>query len=189
VLTLLNIRKWPITNQYPLATFTIKGTVSPVQVGVQVQLSDQQRGTRHTYATGKTDLHGAFTLTWANVPAGIHQLRITATNSVGSIRADSLPITLQGSIALSGPKSTHPTTVIKMTGHLQPLTAAVLVDVWRKIGNASWRKIGHTYTDVTGYFVCTSKVGKRKATYTYRVTATDPQLGTVTSLPLSVIIK
>ena len=189
VLTLVNIKKWPKTNQYPLATFTINGTVSPIQFGVQVQLSDQQKGTWQSYATTKTDLHGAFTLTWPNVPAGTHHLRITATNSVGSVRSDSLPITLQGFITLSGPRSTHPTTVIKLTGTLQPTPVSVLVEVWRRIGKLEWRKIGHTYTNAGGNFTCSSKVGKRKATYTYRVTATDPQLGTATSLPLSVIIK
>ena len=189
VLTMLNVKNWPVTNQFPPANFVIQGMVSPAQYGVKVTLLDQLNKKWSTMATTQTDFSGFFKLNWQGVPAGNHQLRIVAENQIGSVRIDSPQISVQGKITLTGPGTAHPKRTVHLTGTLRPVIAAINVVLQRKINKAKWQTLGKTYTDVAGDFSFDTKIGTRKANYLYRVIAKDPQLGVTVSVPLRVIVK
>ena len=189
VLTQINVNKWPTSPQFPLATFSISGTVVPKQYGVTISLADQQQSKWMTMATTKTDITGSWKLTWSQVPTGNHTLRISAVNSVGSVRVTSPVISLQGTVTLSGPKSVKPSGVIRLSGDVKPITAAVVIEIQRRTSNSAWKTLGKTHTDIAGLYMCNSKVGKRKTTLQYRVIARDPQLGTIVSKPVTITVK
>jgi len=190
VLRILNIRKWPTTAGYPLIDFNLSGNLKPIQMGVIVTLSELRNNKWAKVATAQTDITGAWTLSWIQVPAGTHSLRIFAQNSVSSVSAFSPVITLAGSVSLTS--ATHYKRGggnIRLTGVVTPATKDVTLVVQRKSDAHDWITIGQALTDSTGQFVFKTKVGKHKALWQYQVVATDPKLGSTVSAPVLITVR
>jgi len=189
VLAQLTINQWPAAKQYPLSTIALSGNVVPKQLGVKVVLADQQSKTWKTIATTTTDMDGVWNLTWPQVPSGSHTLRVTAINAVSSVRAISPAIAIEGQLTLNAPKKIRPSGIVTLSGDIRPMTTAVAIQIQRRTATTPWKTIGRTFTDIAGHYICKTKVGKRKATFLYRVIARDPSLGNMVSTAVTVQVK
>ena len=190
VLQILNVRKWPVATGLPLSDFALVGNIKPVQMGVAVTLSDLVAGKWTVVARTTSDLSGSWQLTYPLVPAGEHKLRVIAQNSVSTIRAYSLPISLVSTITLtSHAHYKKPGSIAKLTGALSPATKSIVVSLKRKYAKHDWVVIATTPTDYLGKFSFTPKVGTRKRDIQYCVEITNPSLGNVSSEPITITVK
>ena len=190
VLQILNVRKWPAVVGLPGTTFSLSGDIKPVQLGVTLALSDLVDGKWTAIATTKTDISGQWQLSYPAVPVGEHQLRILAKNSVSTIRAFSLPITLSSTISLASKfTSKRAGSAARLSGGITPATKSITVYLQRKYPKRGWVLIAKTTTNYLGQFSFLTKVGAKKWDVLYRVKSSNSSLGTATSEPVTITVR
>jgi 5-hydroxyisourate hydrolase-like protein (transthyretin family) len=171
---------WPSKSVRP-ADYNFTGKVSPVQVGAKVKLQKRVGGKWKTVSTTTTNLSGSWAILWTGPAAGNHDLRITATNSKGTIKTSTKRINMVGAITTSSPKTVKRNTTFTVSGKVNPGHAGVKVAVERKIGNGPWKRIARTTTDSTGNWAITRSTGSSKMTVSYRAKTSDSRLGVLVS--------
>ena len=187
-LTAVTKVNWP-TKVIAPTDYAFTGKVSPAQRGATVKLQRKSGSKWKTVSTAITNDKGSWSILWTGPSAGKHQLRITATNSKGTVKTSSKRITMAGSISASVPKTAKRNSTITITGSVKPSYANVILIVERKIGNGSWKKIRAVKTGSNGKWSLVRKVGSSKLTVSYRVKTQDARIGTLVSKAKTVKIK
>jgi SpoIID/LytB domain protein len=167
---------WPKKSIKP-SDYNFKGKVSPAQVGATVKLQRRSGGKWKTVATATTNSKGAWSIPWTGPSAGKHDLRITATNSKGTIKTTTKRVNMAGSIGISAPKSAARNSNVTVSGSVSPGYANVAVVVERKLGNGNWKRIGTVTTDTSGNWAITHNVSSKRQTVSYRAKTSDSRLG------------
>ena len=171
---------WPTTSIKP-TEYNFTGKVSPAQLGATVKLQQRIGGKWKSVASATTNNKGSWVILWSGQSPGDHQLRITATNSKGTIKTSTKKITMAGSIVTSAPKTAKRKSTFIVSGAVSPGYADVAVTVERKVGNGSWKKIAKVKTDATGKWAVKRAAGSSKLSVSYRAKTTDSRLGILTS--------
>ncbi len=179
-LTSLTKINWPSGSVRP-TDYNFTGKVSPAQVGAKVKLQKRVGGQWKTVSTRYTNSEGAWEILWAGPTAGNHDLRITASNSKGTIKTSTKRVNMVGTISTSSPKTVKRNTTFTVSGKVNPGHAGVTVAVERKIGNGPWKRIARTTTDSTGNWAITRSTGSSKMTVSYRAKTGDSRLGVLVS--------
>lgn len=170
---------WPTKTIVP-SDYNFSGKVSPAQLGATVKLQRKSGGKWQTVSTATTNDKGAWSILWTGPSAGKHDLRITATNSKGSIKTTTKRVNMAGSIAITAPKSATRNSTVTVSGSVNPGYANAAVIVERKIGNGKWKRIGTVATDASGNWAITH-VNSKKSTVAYRAKTSDSRLGVLVS--------
>jgi 5-hydroxyisourate hydrolase-like protein (transthyretin family) len=144
-------------------------------------LQRKSGGKWKTVSTATTNDKGAWSILWTGPSAGKHDLRITATNTKGTIKTSTKRVTMAGSIALSAPKSAKRNASVTVSGSVAPGYADVAVIVERKLGNGKWKQIGTVTTDAAGNWAITHNATSKKLTVSYRAKTSDSRLGVLVS--------
>ena len=171
---------WPKKSIKP-SNYSFKGKVSPAQVGATVKLQRKSGGKWKTVSTATTNSKGAWSILWTGSTAGKHDLRITATNSKGTVKTTTKRVNMVGSIGISVPKSAKRNGTITVSGSVAPGYEGVTVVLQRKVGNGSWKTVDRIKTDSDGKWSSNRKVGSKKLTVSYRAKTSDPRMGAVVS--------
>ena len=171
---------WPTKTILP-SNYGFSGKVSPAQLGATVKLQRKSGGKWKTVSTATTNDKGAWSILWTGPSAGKHDLRITATNSKGTITTTTKRITMAGSIGISAPKSANRNASVTISGSVTPGYENVAVIVERKLGNGSWKQIGTVATDAVGNWAITHNTSSKKLTVSYRAKTSDSRLGVLVS--------
>lgn len=171
---------WPKKAIKP-SDYNFTGKVSPAQVGATVKLQRKSGGKWKTVSTATTNSKGSWAILWTGPAAGKHDLRITASNSKGTIKTSTKQVTLAGSVAVAAPKSAKRKATVTVSGSVSPGIANVAVVVERKLGNGSWKRVGTVNTDAAGNWAIAHNVGSKKLTVSYRAKTNDPRIGKLTS--------
>ena len=171
---------WPKKAIKP-SDYNFTGKVSPAQVGATVKLQRKSGGKWKTVSTATTNSKGSWAILWTGPSAGKHDLRITASNSKGTIKTTTKRVTLAGSVAVAAPKSAKRKATVTVSGSVSPGIANVAVVVERKFGNGKWKRVGTVNTDAAGNWAIAHNVGSKKLTVSYRAKTNDPRIGKLTS--------
>jgi SpoIID/LytB domain protein len=171
---------WPKKAIKP-SDYNFTGKVSPAQVGATVKLQRKSGGKWKTVSTATTNSKGSWAILWSGPSAGKHDLRITASNSKGTIKTTTKRVTLAGSVAVAAPKSAKRKATVTVSGSVSPGIANVAVVVERKFGNGKWKRVGTVNTDAAGNWAIAHNVGSKKLTVSYRAKTNDPRIGKLTS--------
>ena len=171
---------WPKKTIVP-SDYNFSGKVSPAQLGATVKLQRKSGGKWQTVSTATTNDKGAWSILWTGPAAGKHDLRITATNSKGTIKTSTKRINMAGAIAISAPKSAPRNSSVIVSGSVSPGYADVAVIVERKIGTGKWKRIGTVATDASGNWAITHNASSKKVTVSYRAKTSDSRLGVLVS--------
>jgi SpoIID/LytB domain protein len=171
---------WPKKTIVP-SDYNFSGKVSPAQLGATVKLQRKSGGKWQTVSTATTNDKGAWSILWTGPAAGKHDLRITATNSKGTIKTSTKRINMAGAIAISAPKSAKRNASVIVSGSVSPGYADVAVIVERKIGTGKWKRIGTVATDASGNWAITHNASSKKVTISYRAKTSDSRLGVLVS--------
>jgi SpoIID/LytB domain protein len=167
---------WPKKSIKP-SDYNFKGKVSPAQVGATVKLQRKSGGKWKTVSTATTNSKGAWSILWTGPNAGKHDLRITATNSKGTIKTTTKRVKMAGSIGISVPKSAKRNATITVSGSVTPGHEGVTVVLQRKVGNGAWKTVARVKTDSDGKWSSLRNVGSKKLTVSYRAKTSDSRLG------------
>ena len=179
---------WPKKTIVP-SDYNFSGRVSPAQLGATVKLQRKSGGKWRTVSTATTNEKGAWSIVWSGPPAGKHDLRITASNSKGSIKTTTKQVTMAGTVSIAAPKSAKRNASVTVTGAVTPGFANAVVVVERKLGNGPWKRVGKVTTDGAGNWAIAHKVGSKKLTVSYRAKSSDPRLGAVTSKTRKTVVN
>jgi SpoIID/LytB domain protein len=171
---------WPSKSIKP-SDYNFTGIVSPAQLGAKIKLQRKSGGKWKTISTTSTDDKGAWSILWSGPRAGKHDLRITASNSKGTIRTKSKRITMAGALGITTPKSAKRNSSFIVSGKVSPEHKGVKVILQRKIGNGPWRTVARLETDAEGKWSSRRYTGSTKSTVSYRVKTTDSRIGKLTS--------
>jgi SpoIID/LytB domain protein len=171
---------WPAKVIKP-AEYKFTGKVSPAQLGATIRLQQKIGGKWKSVATATTNTNGSWTLVWPGQSPGDHQVRITASNSKGTIKTTTKQIKMAGSIVTSAPKTAKRNSQFKVTGGVSPAYAGVTVIVEKKVGNGAWKRIAKVKTDERGKWAVNRAAGPSKLTVSYRAKTTDSRLGVLIS--------
>lgn len=171
---------WPKKSIKP-SDYNFTGKVSPAQVGATVKLQRKSGGKWKTVSTATTNSKGAWAILWTGPTAGKHDLRITASNSKGTIRSTTKRVTLTGTVGIAAPKSAKRNSSFTVSGSVSPGYEGVTVVLQRKIGNGKWKTVERLRTDANGNWSSTRYTGSKKSTVSYRVKTNDPRIGKFTS--------
>jgi hypothetical protein len=179
---------WPSKTVKP-ADLSFSGKVSPAQVGANVKLQKKIGGKWKTVSTATTNSKGSWSIIWTGPTAGNHDLRITASNSKGTIKTTTKRVKMAGTIGVSAPKSAKRNTSVTVSGSVSPGFADAAVIVERKIGNGSWKRIGTVTTDESGKWAITHNTTSKKLTVSYRAKTSDSRLGVLVSKTKNTKVK
>ena len=171
---------WPKKTVVP-SDYNFSGKVSPAQLGATVKLQRKSGGKWKTVSTATTNDKGAWSILWTGPSAGKHDLRITATNSKGTIKTSTKRVTMAGTIGIAAPKSAKRNASMTVTGSVSPGYENVAVIVERKLGNGKWKKIGTVATDDSGNWALIHNASSKKLTVSYRAKTSDSRLGVLVS--------
>ena len=184
----VNKVNWPKKTIAP-SDYSFSGKVSPAQLGATVKLQRKSGGKWKTISSATTNDKGAWSILWSGPPAGKHDLRITASNSKGTIKTSTKRVIMAGSVGIAVPKSAKRKSTVTLSGSINPGYANVAVIVERKFGNGSWKRIGTVTTDAAGNWSIPHMVGSKKLTVSYRVKTTDSRVGKLVSKTKKTKIK
>ena len=179
---------WPSTTVEP-KNLNFSGKVSPAQLGATVKLQKKVGGKWKTVSTATTNRKGSWSILWTGTTAGKHDLRITATNSKGTIKTSTKRVTMAGSMTLSAPKSATRNSDVVISGGVSPGFSNVQIVVERKVGYGSWKRIATVTTDAAGKWTTTQKATSKKSKVSYRVKTTDARLGVLISKTKTTNVK
>lgn len=179
---------WPATVIKP-TEYKFTGKVSPAQLGATIKLQQRVGGKWKSVATATTNEKGSWAAVWTGLSPGDHQVRITATNSKGTIKTTTKRITMAGSIVTSAPKTVKRNSKFTISGSISPRYADVTVIVERKVGNGSWKRIAKVKTDESGKWAVNRTSGSSKMSVYYRAKTSDSRLGVLTSKPKNTKVK
>jgi|688.fasta_scaffold101698_2 SpoIID/LytB domain protein len=179
---------WPKKSIKP-SNYNFKGTVSPAQVGATVKLQRKSGSKWKTVSTATTNSKGAWSIPWTGPNAGKHDLRITATNSKGTVKTTTKRVNIAGSIGISAPKSAKRNASFVVSGSVKPGYESMTVVLQRKVGNGSWKSIAQLKTDANGKWSSKRYAGSKKSTVSYRVKIDDSRVGKLTSKVQKTAIK
>jgi SpoIID/LytB domain protein len=171
---------WPKKTIVP-SDYNFSGKVSPAQLGATVKLQRKSGGKWKTVSTATTNDKGAWSILWTGPSAGKHDLRITATNSKGTIKTTTKRVTMAGTIGIAAPKSAKRNATVTVSGSVSPGYENVAVIVERKLGNGKWKRIGTVATDASGNWALTHNASSKKLTVSYRAKTSDSRLGVLVS--------
>lgn len=171
---------WPKKTIVP-SDYSFSGKVSPAQLGATVKLQRKSGGKWKTVSTATTNDKGAWSILWTGPSAGKHDLRITATNSKGTIKTSTKRVTMAGTIGIAAPKSAKRNASMTVSGSVIPGYENVAVIVERKLGNGKWKRIGTVTTDASGDWALTHNASSKKLTVSYRAKTSDSRLGVLVS--------
>jgi len=171
---------WPTSVIAP-SDYKFTGKVSPAQVGATVKLQKKVNGKWKLVSTANTNNKGSWSILWSGALAGDHELRITASNSKGTIKTSTQQISMAGSIVTTAPKSAKKNSKFKVSGNISPSYAGVAVIVERKVGTGPWKKIANVKTDASGKWAVSRSTGANKLIVSYRAKTKDPRLGNLIS--------
>jgi SpoIID/LytB domain protein len=171
---------WPTTVIAP-TDYKFTGKVVPAQVGATVKLQQQAGGKWQTVSVATTNLKGSWAILWSGPSPGDHQLRITATNTKGTIKTSTQQVKMAGTIAASAPKLVNRNSKFSVSGKVSPSYAGVTVIVERKNSNGLWKKIAAVKTDAAGKWAVNRSAGANKLTVAYRARTSDARLGVLVS--------
>ena len=171
---------WPKKAIKP-SGYNFKGRVLPAQVGVTVKLQRKSGGKWRTVSTATTNSKGAWAIPWSGPSAGKHALRITASNSKGTIKTKIKRVTLAGTVSVAAPKSAKRNSTFTVSGKVKPGYKGVTVVLQRKVGKGSWKTVARIKTDSAGNWSSARFTGSKKFTVKYRAKTNDPRIGKLTS--------
>lgn len=171
---------WPTKTIKP-ADFKFTGKVSPAQVGATVKLQQYVGGKWKTVSSATTSIKGSWAMLWSGPLAGNHDLRITATNSKGTIKTATNRVVMAGAISISSPATAKLKSTFSVSGSIAPRYAGVVVIVERKVGNGAWKRIGVVKTDAKGKWALSRSAGPNKLVVSYRAKTRDSRLGVLVS--------
>lgn len=179
---------WPTTVIAP-SEYKFTGKVSPAQVGASLKLQQRVGGKWKTVSTTTSNIKGSWSILWTGQSPGDHQLRITATNAIGTIKTSTQQVTMAGSIAVSSPKTAKRNSKFTVSGTVTPGYKGVAVIVERKVGTGSWKKIATVKTDAAGKWSLTRTTGANSLTVSYRAKTSDSRLGVLVSTSKTTKVK
>lgn len=179
---------WPKKTIVP-SDYNFSGRVSPAQVGATVKLQKRVGGKWNSVATATTDVTGSWKILWTGPKAGLHDLRITASNSKGTIKTSTKRIKIAGSMTTSAPKSAKRNSRFTVFGRVSPGYAGVEVIIERKVGNGAWKQIARKKTDAKGRWAITRATGSSKLTVSYRAKTKDSRLGVLVSKAMTTKVR
>jgi SpoIID/LytB domain protein len=171
---------WPKKSIKP-SDYNFTGKVSPAQVGATVKLQRKSGGKWRTVSTATTNSKGSWAILWTGPSAGKHDLRITASNSKGTIKTTTKRVNMVGSVGISAPKSAKRNSTFTVSGNVKPGYEGVTVVLQRKVGNGSWKTVARLKTDAAGNWSSIRTNGSKKTTISYRAKTNDPRIGKLTS--------
>jgi hypothetical protein len=171
---------WPTKTIKP-ADFKFTGKVSPAQVGATVKLQQYVGGKWKTVSSATTSIKGSWAMLWSGPLAGNHDLRITATNSKGTIKTATNRVVMAGAISISSPATAKLKSTFSVSGSIAPRYAGVVVIVERKVGNGAWKRIGVVKTDAKGKWALSRSAGPNKLVVSYRAKTRDSRLSVLVS--------
>jgi 5-hydroxyisourate hydrolase-like protein (transthyretin family) len=171
---------WPKKSIKP-SDYNFTGKVSPAQVGATVKLQRKSGGKWRTVSTAPTNSKGSWAILWTGPSAGKHDLRITASNSKGTIKTTTKRVNMVGSVGISAPKSAKRNSTFTVSGNVKPGYEGVTVVLQRKVGNGSWKTVASLKTDAAGNWSSIRTNGSKKTTISYRAKTNDPRIGKLTS--------
>jgi SpoIID/LytB domain protein len=179
---------WPKKTLLP-SEYVFQGKVSPVQLGTTVKLQRKSKTKWVTVATATTSTTGAWVINWTGPLPGKYSMRVTATNSKGTVKTATNNVAIAGKLALSVPKSLKRNKTVSLSGSVAPGLPGVVVIIESRIGSGKWRKSGSATTDASGAWTLETKSGSKKATISYRVKTSDTRLGKITSSTKKLKVK
>ena len=179
-LTSVSKVNWP-TNAIKPNSYNFTGRVSPPQVGAIVKLQKRVGGKWKTVSTATSNTRGTWAILWTGASAGNHELRITATNSKGTISTSAKRVRMAGSLSIKAPLSVKRKSTFTVSGVVSPGFANVSVIIERRVGNGSWKKIAKVKTDGSGKWAVTRFAGPGVLTVSYRAKSSDSRLGVLVS--------
>lgn len=171
---------WPTNTVKPI-DYKFTGKVSPAQVGATIKLQEYVGGKWKTVSSATTSIKGSWAMLWSGPLAGNHDLRITATNSKGTIKTSTNRVTMAGAISISAPATAKLKSTFSIAGSTAPRYAGVVIVVERKVGNGAWKRIAVVKTDSKGKWAISRAAGPKKLVVSYRVKTRDSRLGVLVS--------
>lgn len=168
---------------------TFKGASKPLQAAIKVELQQKSGSKWKTIATSQTDSAGKWTFTWGSNSAGKKTLRVKATNSRNSVNSASKTITFSSAVSISGTTKATRNAPISLNGTTAPARADLVVTIERKVGTASWKKVGAVKTDEYGGWAFVSATTNKKVTTQFRAKLSDKTAGKATSKVVKVKVK
>ena len=179
---------WP-SKVIPPTDYAFSGKVSPAQLGTTVKLQVMSAGKWHTVSSATTNDRGSWSILWTGPLAGKHDLRITATNSEGSVKTSTNRVTMAGSISARSPKTAKRNATITVSGSVKPGIANIRVIVERKVGTGAWKKIATSTTDASGKWSVKLTAGSNPFVVSYRAKTTDARLGSIVSKTITTTFR
>lgn len=165
------------------------GGTKPAQAAIKVELQYKSGSKWKTLATSQTDSAGKYTFSWGATSAGKKTIRVKATNSRNSVNTASKTITFSSAVSISGITKAARNSPISLNGSTAPAKANLTIVVERKVGTASWKKVGTVKTDEYGGWAFTSSTTSKKVTTQFRARLTDSKVGKATSKVVKVKVK
>jgi SpoIID/LytB domain protein len=180
--------KWPSSKIRPGAT-SVTGRVSPAQAGVSVSFQVLRNGGWTTVGTDVTGRQGAWKVTWADVSAGTHKVRVVAASKVNTVATSARSLSAVGNVTLVGPTRVNRNTQVVLRGKVTPGVSGAPVQVQRKIGSGAWKTVGTVATDGSGNWSFAISAGSTKTTSRFRVIVADGRVGSITSKTLATSVR
>jgi hypothetical protein len=180
--------KWPSSKINPGAT-SVSGRVTPAQAGVSVSFQVLRNGGWTTVGTDVTGRQGAWKVTWADVSAGTHKVRVVAASKVNTVATSARSLSAVGNVTLVGPTRVNRNTQVVLRGKVTPGVSGAPVQVQRKIGSGAWKTVGTVATDGSGNWSFAIGAGSTKTTSRFRVIVADGRVGSITSKTLATSVR
>ena len=179
---------WPSSKIKPGAT-SVSGRVSPAQAGVSVSFQVLRNGGWTTVGTDVTGRQGAWKVTWADVSAGTHKVRVVAATKVNTVATSARSLSAVGNVTLVGPTRANRNTQVVLRGTVTPGVSGAPVQVQRKVGSGAWKTVGTVTTDGSGNWSFAINAGSTKTTNRFRVIVADGRVGSITSKTLATSVR
>lgn len=177
------------SSAYVESQLTITGKTKPTQAAIKVELQQKSGNKWKTLLTSQTDSSGAYSFTWGSNTAGKKTLRVKATNSRNSVNSSSKTIAFSSAVSISGTTKAPRNTPVSLNGSTAPARAGLTVIIERKVGTASWKRVGTAQTDEYGGWAFTSSTTNKKVTTQFRARLSNKSVGNATSKVVKVKVK
>ncbi len=179
---------WPKTLKLG-QTYTVTGTISPVQAGVRVTLQRKLATGWSALNTSSTNSSGQWTLTWTAPTGGSYVLRAEAANSRNSVHGNNHPVTVAAQLTMKAPAKVTSKSAITFTGALSPARPHITVVVERKTKSGTWSAFCSGKTDATGQWKSSRLAPQSHGSITFRARIANAQLGNPVSASVSVTVR
>lgn len=174
---------------YVESQLTFRGTTKPAQAAIKVELQYKSGSKWKTLATSQTDSAGRYSFNWGANSAGKKTIRVKASNSRNSVNTSSKTVSFSTAVSISGITKAARNTPVSLNGSTAPAKAGLTVVIERKVGTASWKKVGTVSTDEYGGWAFVSSTTSKKVTTQFRARLTNSKVGKATSKTIKVKVK